>query len=140
MNNTSSVTLEKIKVAAQTQISERLLDDSLVDAELIARHVVHNFELSLHGYLYGKRIKSIDIEYPTTWWDAFKLRWFPGWLLARYPADMTRVHYQADILLPNAHKALNLQKRSGFEPSYVTEMWTTNYLRGDRQEPGDNAR
>jgi hypothetical protein len=29
------------------------------------------------------------VRYPRTWWDAFKLRWFPEWALEAYPADFT---------------------------------------------------
>lgn len=36
-----------------------------------------------------KEVKSF--EYPKTWWDAFKLRYFPLWLLKLKPATMTRV-------------------------------------------------
>ena len=30
-------------------------------------------------------------SYPADWWAAFKLRWFPVWLLKRYPAKEVQV-------------------------------------------------
>jgi len=31
----------------------------------------------------------VSVDYPKTWWDAFKLAYFPQWLLNRYPVDFT---------------------------------------------------
>lgn len=33
--------------------------------------------------------ERVEIQYPMTWRDAFKARWFPKWLLKRYPANYT---------------------------------------------------
>ncbi len=39
--------------------------------------------------LLGKRIESV--HYPTTWWDAFKARWYPRFLRKRYPPQFTEI-------------------------------------------------
>ena len=47
----------------------------------------------------GKERIRVDREWPRTWWDAFKLRWFPTftrWGLLR-PADMDSVHIDQDV-------------------------------------------
>jgi len=41
--------------------------------------------MQLRATLYGRRTEGQEIRYPATWWDAFKVRWFPEWLLRRYP-------------------------------------------------------
>lgn len=45
----------------------------------------------------GKRLVKVVIDvatqeedlakYPSTWWDAFKERWYPKWLLKRFPVE-----------------------------------------------------
>jgi hypothetical protein len=39
------------------------------------------------------------IRVPSTWWDAFKEKWFPAWALARWPAKFRA--YQARAFYPN---------------------------------------
>lgn len=33
----------------------------------------------LRAEVYGRDLEETIVEYPATWWDAFKQRWFPGW-------------------------------------------------------------
>ena len=43
--------------------------------------------------------ETIDvIEFPATWWDAFKERWFFNWAKKRWP--ITRRRYEAIALYP----------------------------------------
>lgn len=39
-------------------------------------------------------------EYPESWWDAVKARWFPAWALRRWPARFVRVEVTSGILYP----------------------------------------
>jgi len=42
-------------------------------------------------------------SYPRDWWQAVKQRWFPGWLLKRYPVqteDVWAVHKFPDLAVP----------------------------------------
>lgn len=32
-----------------------------------------------------------ETRYPMDWWQAFKARWFPGWLLHRFPVQEKRI-------------------------------------------------
>jgi hypothetical protein len=41
-----------------------------------------------------------DVTYPATWWQHFKQRWFPAWLLRRYPVRLTVVTVRAEALFP----------------------------------------
>jgi hypothetical protein len=34
------------------------------------------------------------VRWPATWWDHFKLRWFPAWLKARYPVEYDEETYE----------------------------------------------
>lgn len=83
-----------------------------------------NRELEIFQQLYdaiGMRLtakifgETLDVEeYPTTWWDAFKVRWYPNWILRKFPAKITRLEAVAlypFISLPNKHsKTIFLRK------------------------------
>lgn len=47
----------------------------------------------IYAYVTGKVIDKIhvDVEYPSDWWEAFKDRWFPEWMLRKWPVKMTRI-------------------------------------------------
>lgn len=38
-----------------------------------------------------QQLDYTEVKYPADWVQAFKQRWFPGWLLQRYPVRMTAV-------------------------------------------------
>jgi hypothetical protein len=52
--------------------------------------------------------RELLAEYPSTWWDAFKLRWFPKWALKRWPVVMNRI--DGEILYPK----IAIPHREGF--------------------------
>ena len=58
----------------------------LLDAEVdISRDFADAVEFSIRGYIWQEKLNHTEIEYPADWWQAFKKRWFPKWLLNRYP-------------------------------------------------------
>jgi hypothetical protein len=50
--------------------------------------------LEFDCFLYGRETKEIeiDIKYPRDWLEALKERWFPKYILERWPVCYTRVH------------------------------------------------
>lgn len=54
-----------------------------VRAELspISEHYIVSMRRKLLAYVAGSRI----IRHPDNWWEAFKERWFPKWLLKKFP-------------------------------------------------------
>ena len=80
--------LDKITKYAQIEISaERLLDDTRADIlmEQAARILVARILVNTPG-----KKEDLIFEWPETWIDAFKMRWFPKWLLSRYPVVMVK--------------------------------------------------
>ncbi len=91
-------------------------------SEVVGRKPVHlvaaldaakdELVVSLTSYIYGlldDRIKIYE-EYPEDWWQAFKERWFPAWILRRYPVkyrviDIDRKIYKA--VCPHVNKPDN---------------------------------
>ncbi len=49
-----------------------------------ALHLGRNWSLALHTRYPVNLL--IDRSWPSSWWDAFKVRWFSAWMLRRWPA------------------------------------------------------
>ncbi len=68
-------------------------------------------EAERYGFFEGARFslvyevysqaKERDVTFPETWWQHFKQRWFPSWLLRRYPVRLTTVTVRAEALFPD---------------------------------------
>lgn len=59
--------------------------------ELVANEMV----LELKKYFYQREIFSETVkihDFPKTWWDAFKLRWFPKWALKRWQPEYQTIN------------------------------------------------
>ena len=57
---------------------------------------VEDFDASLHTIrliIWGEMLDVV--EYPATWKDAVKLRWFPHWLLKHFPCNFRRLEAKA---------------------------------------------
>lgn len=67
----------------RTVITEHDLPEDTTHFRAHLTSIGQNLALSLHSHIYGERIR--DITFPSDWWQAFKARWFPGWLLRRFP-------------------------------------------------------
>ena len=62
------------------------------------------FQITILHFKYqvlGLTLEDKVIKYPKTWWDAFKERWFPDWLKARFPVTYKVHEFRADALYPN---------------------------------------
>lgn len=54
----------------------------------------------LSDMVWGQKNKDLFIEYPETWWDAFKNQWYPEWLLRRYPTHWIEWYIDSKTLYP----------------------------------------
>lgn len=84
------VQLERIKIALVERISNQMLG-AIVEFSESDSFIYNAVDMKVRGYIWGERGKTETIKYPNTWRDAFKERWFPAWLLARYPVNY-RIH------------------------------------------------
>jgi hypothetical protein len=100
MLQTKEIQLEKIKIGLMQRLPGSLFDAEIRFSE--EQSFVYNaVDMQIQGFIWGERGKSETIKYPATWRDAFKERWFPSWLLARYPVNY-RVHeINTTTLYPN---------------------------------------
>jgi len=99
-----SVRLEKIKICITEHIDKNLLMEANID--ILKDMYSRRFALQLTGFIYGERSPETTIQYPSTWWDAFKIRWFNKYLLKKYPAKYTTHHIQFNVMYPDFKYAL----------------------------------
>lgn len=79
---------------------DAVFDAALMEGLLrIERHVLYEV------------VDRKTIEYPATWWDAFKLAHFPAWLRRRYPPTMHREELEFMVLYPDFQPALSDRQR-----------------------------
>lgn len=65
----------------------------------VSRDLVGNLVYQLDYYFtqtIHKRIQ-VDEQYPATWWDAFKERWFPGWARRKWPVNYRKIHIDEPV-------------------------------------------
>jgi hypothetical protein len=49
------------------------------------------FEVSVSGLF----VSDVTIRYPRDWWHAFKARWFPEFILARWPVEYVEYYIKS---------------------------------------------
>lgn len=98
----STVELEKLRIGLQEIISSELLGTELDLEEYLAGHLL----LKLRGYIWSETLDEWKAEYPADWWQAFKERWFSGWVLKRWPVVYIRKHVKLKVLYPEYKVAM----------------------------------
>jgi hypothetical protein len=91
----ANIEMEVERVASWVTLDDILVKDygrGFVEREL----QVHRYELSR----YVMSLPGETLTAPYSWWDHFKLRWFPRWASARWPAKMRT--WRAYQMLPHA--------------------------------------
>lgn len=97
------VILKNFHYASSMYISEKMLkqyNGTYVD---LLKSVFGGLEARMGAYIAGQNLKEITSKYPSDWWQAFKERWFPNWLLEYYPVKYTAVKLEARVLYPEIH-------------------------------------
>jgi hypothetical protein len=88
-------TLEKLRVGVTKRLSRHLLDAS-VNLDMADQIV-----MSITGYIWQEKLDHVEISYPADWRQAFKERWFPTWLLNRYPVIRQTHTFDMAALYPD---------------------------------------
>jgi len=118
MEGIREVTLDKIQLGWQQVLSKTVLLDARMDR--IEDIVTGNFIYRIDGYIWGEHLPEKNISYPSDWWQAFKARWFPEWLLKRYPAKYTTQHITASIIYPGLNPSIP-------DRTWRLKMWINEY-------------
>lgn len=100
----------KASFCATRAIPDRLLQRMASQQELVSEYDFHTRCLLISMVSYMESIEdervSVHERWPADWFQAFKERWFPRWLLARFPVrysgvDVDRQIYRA--VCPHLH-------------------------------------
>jgi hypothetical protein len=99
-----SVTLKQLKVGLNFKVSPEVEIDDL--NRLICYRIT--------GYVWSQDAGKKEVfKYPADWWQALKERWFPRWLLKRFPVVYTYKEFivkatYPDLVVQNHEPVLRL--------------------------------
>lgn len=101
MNNYSeyvdykSVELQKLTCGLEIKIAREIVSEK--DSYIGYR---------IRAYVWSQDAgKKVEFKYPADWWQAFKERFFKGWLLKKYPVSYTHKVFEVKATYPE----LNVQ-------------------------------
>ena len=78
------------KIVAQQILTTELIGDNLsMNAHLDVMFAQDN--IAIREIYHLATLEEPIAKYPADWWQAFKVRWFPQWLLKRHPAQYTEI-------------------------------------------------
>lgn len=92
------VVLQRLHLAVSQKM--RSEDLRMADFQSYIDALTGDMVLQLGRAVWSERKDSKTYEYPATWWDGFKIAWFPKWLRRRFPAQIKRVVCELDIQYP----------------------------------------
>ena len=102
-NNIKDVILQKFDYAISTRIDlDHMYYGNINSKAYIVDGICNNMILQINGFVWGEKgVKSKVIEHPKDWKEAFKERWFPNFLLKRFPVVYTIHELSFDLMYPN---------------------------------------
>lgn len=84
--------------------------------DLMTDEYIDGVLLELRGYIMAQHVGNV--AYPADWWQAFKLRWLPEWVLRRWPPRFISIDVAAvfpeyappplDLVGPPAYVRVNI--------------------------------
>lgn len=96
------ILLEKFEIGVSKEIGKAsLLLNSEIYIEDLSRNLGRSIVVQLRGFLWSEKLKSSFVRYPSDWWEHFKQRWFPNFLLKKYPVKETVHEFSASIVYPD---------------------------------------
>ena len=117
------IILKRIKLQTSIMIDGRdFLLENNVGYRSYEDHVVgtliHNLTLQLASH----QLKHEEITYPADWVQAFKERWFPKWLLKKFPVKYTTIVFDVKELYDKI--ALPSKDPFIYFNTYPKEKWS----------------
>jgi hypothetical protein len=95
------VVLEKFRLYNRYYLDGNTLLKNEVDVHVVSDHLADRMVVGFHTYIASLQLDEIKVTYPINWYEAFKERWFPAWLLKKYPVIYKNVKLEAKALYPN---------------------------------------
>jgi len=93
-----SVLLEHFKLSALHPLHPRVRTAlNGINWDLLEREA-GRLLLRLDAYVWSQKLQdetvTLSVNFPATWWEAFKKRFFPAWALRRWPVQMATVEQE----------------------------------------------
>lgn len=78
--------VDKMLISVSVAMQKLHLQDMTIEQyeDYVTGHLIYRLE----AYVYGKEHIEGYVTYPKTWVDAVKQRFFPKWLLRKFPANL----------------------------------------------------
>lgn len=100
------INLQAVQAAVARYIPKESFEGATLDAEWC--YDIDAMAVRLKRYVMSERLADETVSWPATWWDAVKERWFPDWLLRRYPVE----YKHADFTIYRGYPDIMPEKRS----------------------------
>ena len=117
-----TVELERLKMIILHEFDAGLLDAMAgprdVAISTMASCIGNTAVVRIKQEVLGRELEQVEHTYPADWWQACKERWFPAWVLRRWPVRWARVRLTAKelypkISIPDAEWNISLSKWVG---------------------------
>ena len=89
--------LERIYFGMQDYLDKSFSKNIEIKQEELGRRVGYFFRTSI----FSDKLDTKEYKYPSDWKQAFKERFFPQFLLDRFPVQYTIIKYDTTVLYPN---------------------------------------
>lgn len=103
-----TVLLQVGRYASQIAVDELMLMNT---PQIYVEREIHGWVVRMLQRVAKEELLSV--RYPTNWKESFKERWFPAWLLKKYPVKYVEINAQAlypKISLPDHSPVIKMYK------------------------------
>ena len=107
MRSEDEIVLERY-INGYQQVLEKEFFDCCVEA--VRDKMRERIILSIKAYVLADNFKHYEHKYPKDWWQSFKDRWFPKWILRKWPVVYTKIVIDVRALYPEYRPALPKEK------------------------------
>ena len=115
---TKDVILHKIKYGLRDYIDPNLLDESVtIEWDWYVNRIV----VMVKNMMWAEDLKKYEFKWPRDWWQALKERWFPEWLLERYPIEYTIKIVDIKAIYPDLYKLISMPNKYEYRIRVMNE-------------------
>ena len=107
-------TLERLRFYLQTVLDEKLAEEfagsRTVKISAMTDFFVDKLVLQIKQEILGTTLEEVSVIYPTTWWDAFKKKYFPWTKINYTTVKLVARELYPKLSLPDLDPLISLTK------------------------------